>query len=243
MMTYSDSAPPRQRDTSAHTSAHGKVFLAQHRKSREWVALKRVYRANFNDSEPYEREFRGITRYLPVSSQHPGLLHVHYVARDEREGYFFYVMDLGDSEDSGWERNPPSYQPLDLERERARAEGKRLPVRECVRIGLALAEALEFLHQVGLLHRDIKPSNVIFVKGQPRFADVGLVAEIPRPNREGTWVGTPGYMPPPPEPPGTVPADIYGLGMVLFAISTGGSPIHDFPKLSTTLVAQTSGAD
>ena len=31
--------------------------------------------------------------------------------------------------------------------------------------------------------------------------------------------------------------------MVLFAISTGGSPIHDFPKLSTTLVAQTSGAD
>ena len=164
--------------------AYGKVFWAQHRKSREWVALKRVYRANFNDSEPYEREFRGITRYLPVSSQHPGLLHVHYVARDEREGYFFYVMDLGDSEDSGWERNPPSYQPLDLERERARAEGKRLPVRECVRIGLALAEALEFLHQVGLLHRDIKPSNVIFVKGQPRFADVGLVAEIPRPNKE-----------------------------------------------------------
>jgi hypothetical protein len=50
-------------------------------------------------------------------------------------------------------------------------------------------------------------------------------------------------MPLPPEPPGTVPADIYGLGMVLFVISTGGSPIHDFPRLSTTLIAETSGAD
>ncbi len=223
--------------------AYGEVFLAQHKKSGEWFALKKVYRAKFNDSDPYEREYRGITRYVPVSSQHPNLLRVHYIGRDEREGYFFYVMDLGDSEVSGWEKNPTSYKPLDLESARARAEGKRLPARECVRIGLALAEALEFLHQNGLIHRDIKPSNVIFVRGQPKFADVGLVAEIPRQNEEGTWVGTPGYMPPPPEPPGTVPADIYGLGMVLFAISTGASPIHDFPKLSTTLVAQTSGAD
>ena len=84
-----------------------------------------------------------------------------------------------------------------------------------------MCEALEFLHSQGLTHRDIKPGNIIFIKGQPKLADVGLIAEIRHNLSELTWVGTPAYMPPPPEPPGTVQADIYGLGMVLYVILTG----------------------
>jgi serine/threonine protein kinase len=42
-------------------------------------------------------------------------------------------------------------------------------------------------------------------------------------------------MPPAPELPGTPAADIYALGMVLYVISTGGTP-ETFPTLSTTLV-------
>jgi serine/threonine protein kinase len=78
---------------------------------------------------------------------------------------------------------------------------------------------------------------VIFVNGQPKLADIGLVAEI-RTDKEGTWVGTPGFMPPAPEPPGTPAADIYGLGMVLYVIRTGRNPAR-FPELSTTLVERT----
>ena len=118
---------------------------------------------------------------------------------------------------------------------RAQAPSKRLPVRECVRIGIALSDALEFLHQQGLTHRDIKPQNVIFVKGQPKLADVGLTAEIRPAEAERTFVGTPGYMPPPPERPGTVQADIYALGMVLYVLSTGRGPTL-FPEIATTLV-------
>jgi serine/threonine protein kinase len=32
---------------------------------------------------------------------------------------------------------------------------------ECLSIGIGLANALENLHQHGLVHRDIKPSNII----------------------------------------------------------------------------------
>jgi len=125
---------------------------------------------------------------------------------------------------------------------RARCPNQRLPLQECVRIGLVLAEALDFLHRQGLTHRDIKPQNIIFVSGRPKLADVGLTAELLTPDQERTWVGTPGYMPPPPEPPGTQQADIYGLGMVLYVIRTGREP-DLFPAVSTTLVEATGTLD
>ena len=146
---------------------------------RQWQALKAVYLSNFGQhSGAYEREFSGIEKYKPVSDKHPALLRVDFVSMKKPEGYFYYVMELGDALIPGWEENPPSYVPKDLAKVRARAAGRRLPVRECVRIGLSLTSGLEFLHRQGLTHRDVKPQNIIFVKGEPKLADVGLVAEI-----------------------------------------------------------------
>ncbi|HXJ55443.1 MAG TPA: serine/threonine-protein kinase [Verrucomicrobiae bacterium] len=222
--------------------AYGKVWVARNAVG-QWQALKAVYRSKFGvSSDPYEREFRGITNYKPVSDKHPGLLRVDFVSTKKSEGYFYYVMELGDSLTPGWQENPATYKPRDLASVRAQAEQHRLPVRECVRIVVALAEALEFLHQQGLTHRDIKPSNVIFVNGRPKLADVGLVVEAgSRAAAEASRMGTPGYMPPEPEPLGTPQADIYGLGMVLYVISTGGTPPPGtFPVLSESLVEKSS---
>ena len=108
-------------------------------------------------------------------------------------------------------------------------------MQECVRIGLALTDALDFIHRQGLTHRDIKPQNIIFVNGQPKLADLGLITEIRPPDQERTLVGTPGYLPPPPERPGTPQADIYALGMVLYVLSTGRGAAY-FPEIATTLV-------
>jgi len=217
--------------------AYGRVWVARNAVG-QWQALKAVYQAKFGqNAQPYEREMKGIERYKPVSDKHPGLLRVDFVSRAKPEGYFYYVMELGDAQLPGWENNPASYKPRDLASVRAQAVGGQVPIPECVRIGLALADALEFLHQNDLTHRDIKPQNIVFLNGQPKLADVGLVAEIRPAGQERTWVGTLGYMPPPPEPPGTPQADIYGLGMVLYVISTGRDPVS-FPELSTTLVEQ-----
>jgi serine/threonine protein kinase len=91
-----------------------------------------------------------------------------------------------------------------------------LPAERVLEIGLALSEALEHLHQHGLIHRDVKPSNVIFVNGRPKLADIGLVTDA---SDQCSIVGTEGYLPP--EGPGTPQADIFALGKVLYEAATG----------------------
>lgn len=222
--------------------AYGRVWVARNAVG-EWQALKAVYQSKFGqDVEPFERELKGIEHYKPVSDKHPGLLRVDFVSRRKPEGYFYYVMELGDAQTPGWEKDPVTYRPCDLAHLRAQAPRGRLPALECLRIVLPLADALEFLHQQGLTHRDIKPKNIVFVNGRPKLADVGLVAGVQQSDHDNTYVGTPGYMPPLPEPPGTPQADIYGLGMVLYVISTGRDPVL-FPELSATLANAADSLD
>src|SRR5580765_2423198 len=108
----------------------------------------------------------------------------------------------------------------------------RLPVLECVQIGLSLTSALGHLHQNGLVHRDVKPGNVIFVGGVPKLADIGLVAEVAEAR---SYVGTEGFIPP--EGPGSPQADLYSLGKLLYEISTGKDR-HAFPELPPDLAEQ-----
>ena len=211
--------------------AYGKVWLVRNALG-QLQALKEIERAKFADADPYNREFNGIRNYKPISNQHLGLLYIDHVNRNDRKGYFYYVMELGDALNPGWEEKGEPYQPSVLTSVCGQAVGGRLPARECVRIGIALLEALEYLHQQGLVHRDIKPSNIVFVNGRPKLADVGLVRKT---GGEVTYVGTQFYMPP--EGPGTYSADIFALGMVLYVISTGKHP-RSFSELSTTLVAK-----
>jgi CHASE2 domain-containing sensor protein len=211
--------------------SYGKVWLARNA-TGQWQALKEIERAKFQDQDSYEREFRGIKSYKPVSNQHLGLLHIEHVNRNDQQGYFYYVMELGDPLDPDWQQKGEPYKPRDLASLCIQSESGRLLPLECIRIGIKLLEPLDFLHQQGLVHRDIKPSNIILVNGQPKLADVGLVRKA---SENSTWVGTESYMPPPPEPPGTASADIYAMGKVLFVISTGQQP-SSFPELSTALV-------
>ena len=216
--------------------AYGNVWLARNA-AGQWRALKVIYLAKFEgDPEPYEREFAGVQKYQPISDRHPGLLRVEFVSEKKADS-FYYVMELGDSVAPGWEKQPALYQPCDLVSERARLRGRRLPVKECVRLGILLSEALDFLHRQGMTHRDIKPQNIIFVNGQPKLADLGLITGIRPLGHQGTLVGTPGYMPPSPERPGTVAADIYSLGMVLYVVCTGRAAAL-FPEVATTLVSR-----
>ncbi len=190
-------------------------------------AVKVVRREDFEYERTFEREFEGIQRYEKVSQNHPGLVDVLHVGRDDAAGHYYYVMELADEEGGEHhEIDVDTYKPRtlssDLRRKRTRS------VRECVDLGMSMAGALGHLHHAGLTHRDVKPSNIIFVKGMPKLADVGLVAST----GQRTFVGTEGYVPP--EGPGTSSADLYSLAMVLYEMHTGKDRL-DFPELPTNM--------
>ena len=202
--------------------SYGEVWLARSIIGA-YRAVKVVYREDFDHDRPFEREFEGIQNFEPVSRLHDGLVDVLQVGRNERDGCFYYVMELGDDRESGQQISVEHYQPKTLASEIS-AKG-RLPVEECLRLGFTLADALSHLHQNGLCHRDVKPSNIIFVNGIPKLADIGLVTDI---GEERSYVGTHGFIAP--EGPGHPQADIYSLGKVLYEISTGKDR-NDFPEL------------
>jgi len=205
--------------------AYGEVWLAQNVMGR-YRGVKIVYRDRFPEDRPYEREFEGIKLFEPISRSHAGLMQILHVGRNYEAGYYYYLLELADDMESGREFQPERYDPKTLAKAVARRH--RLPVEECVAIGCGLTDALIFLHGQGLIHRDIKPSNIIFVGGQPKLADVGLVTEA---GEERSFVGTMGYIPP--EGPGTPMADLYSLGKVLYQAGTGMA-CRQFPELPTT---------
>src|SRR5580704_18192259 len=112
---------------------------------------------------------------------------------------------------------------------------QRLPPDQAARIGFGLAGALAHLLAQGLVHRDIKPSNIIFVGGQPKLADIGLVTGA---GDSRSFVGTEGFIPP--EGPGTQQADLYGLGKLLYELATGRDRL-EFPQLPQDISVSTDG--
>jgi len=206
--------------------SYGDVWLARNALGR-YDAVKVIYRDRFEHARPYDREFEGIRKYEPVSRKHASQVALLHVGRDATDQYYYYAMELADDVERGQEIEPESYRPRSLETELRRRS--RLPVGDCVELGLALTQALEQLHAEGLIHRDIKPGNIIWVGGVPKLADIGLVAEK---DQTMTLVGTRGYLPP--EGPGSVAGDIYSLGKVLYECSTGQDR-QEFPNLPAEL--------
>lgn len=210
--------------TCVGSGAYGEVWLARNLIGL-YRAVKIVRRQTFDSDLPYEREFRGIEKFMPVSLNHPGLLRLLHVGCDDLERYFFYVMEAADDDVAGRAINPTTYSPRTLRRV-IEKEG-RLQLPECVELGLHLSDALDYLHGQQLIHRDLKPANIIYFEGAPKIADIGLVTSITGEQTSVTIIGTPGYMAP--EGPGTAKADLYSLGTVLYQAFTGFPP-NRFPR-------------
>lgn len=213
--------------------SYGEVWLARG-VTGAMRAVKVVRREDFEDERGFEREFEGILKYEPISRDHPGLVNILHVGRSVVEGeFYYYVMELGDDILTGSDINPVEYEARNLLTDLKNADGEPLDSDFVIDVGLHLSEALAHLHHKGLAHRDIKPSNIIFVGGRAQLADIGLVAA----RGQRTFVGTEGFVPP--EGPGSAQADVYGLGKVLYEMSSGKDRLQ-FPELPDELPENTN---
>lgn len=222
--------------------SYGEVWLARS-VTGAMRAVKVVWRSHFASDRPYEREFHGIVQFEPISRSHPGVVNILHVGRDDAAGCFFYVMELADAvQGSTFKVQSSAATPRALNIEHGTLNSYqsrtlaselktrgRLPVSDVVTLGVQLAGALGHLHRHQLVHRDVKPSNVIFVNGQPKLADIGLVTGV---HDDRSFVGTEGFIPP--EGPGTERADLFALGRLLYEAVTGKNRC-DFPGLPDDL--------
>lgn len=192
------------------------VYLARDVKHDRKVALKVL--------KPELGAVLGVERFLAeikvtANLQHPNLLPLF--DSGEALGLLFYVMPFVEGETL-----------------RARLEREQqLPVDEAVRIAAAIASALAYAHERGVIHRDLKPENILMQSGQPVVADFGIALAVSnaggaRVTQTGLSLGTPLYMSPE-QATGdrTIDArsDIYSLAAMTYEM-IAGEPPHTGPN-------------
>jgi serine/threonine protein kinase, bacterial len=197
----------------------GEVYLAQHPRLPRRDALKVLATAVSADSE-YRQRFN---READVAAAlwHPHIVGVH--DRGEYDGQIWISMDYVDGTDAGR-----------LLRERY---PNGMPKAEVIDIVTAVAEALDYAHERGLLHRDVKPANILLShpeSGDPRIllADFGIARwanDISGLTATNMTVGTLSYAAPE-QLMGTQldgQADQYALAATAFHLLTGTPPFQN----------------
>ncbi|MDR2538500.1 MAG: protein kinase [Bifidobacteriaceae bacterium] len=106
---------------------------------------------------------------------------------------------------------------------------KTLSVKDSLNTVIALLQALENAHSLGLVHRDIKPENVLIDRhGGVHLTDFGLSKAVAESKSTATGIilGTVAYVAPEIVDRGVVSpqADIYSLGVLMFELLTGEPP-------------------
>jgi serine/threonine protein kinase/tetratricopeptide (TPR) repeat protein len=115
----------------------------------------------------------------------------------------------------------------------------QLSIRERLQLFRQVCQAIQHAHQKGIIHRDIKPSNVLVCveddKPIAKVIDFGVAkalhqspADLGMATQYGALIGTIEYMAP--EQASTLDidtrADVYGLGVLLYQLLTGTTPIN-----------------
>ena len=203
----------------------GRVLAARDRRLGRPVALKELLSSSPELARRFERE-----ALMTARLQHPSIVNVHEAGRWP-SGEPFYAMKrvVG--------------RPLDTVVRDAGSLDERLALLPKV---LAVAEALAYAHEQGVIHRDLKPANVLVgAFGETVVVDWGLAKDI---LREGTFdegegkapvelapdgltmvgsvLGTPAYMAPEQARGEQVDeqADVYALGAILYTVLAGRPP-------------------
>jgi len=195
------------------------VYLAEQiRPFRRIVALK-VLRTHLLSEDAvfrFEQELQTLARL-----QHENIAQVFDCSARGRQSPYFTMEHVEGASIAGY------------------CDEHRLAVHERVRLFLQVCDAVQYIHQNGVIHRDLGASNILVQErdGTPsvKLIDFGI-AKLTREHRnslvprtdEDRILGTFGYMSPEQAGEGLVDtrADVYSLGAVLYELLTGAVPVE-----------------
>lgn len=209
--------------TSCGVGAYGEVYYCEDLSGRK-MAVKIVSKKKFGDS--WKRELRGVINYRKITEHASALLQIFHVGEDEET--FYYTMEAADSATEN------EYVPDTLA---YRLQSGALPQTELFRILSGVFEGIKLIHHAGFTHRDIKPDNILFVKGVPKLADIGLVSSLS--NSMTQLAGTLDFIPPEERTADALESsdrharqrnDLYAFGKVIYCAVTGRNP-HEYPAV------------
>ena len=193
----------------------GEVYRARDTRLKRDVALKILPRTSDGDSGRLRR-FEAEARSSAALS-HPNIVALHDVGREDGTSFIVSELVVGGTLTRLLDRGP-------------------LSVRKLLDLAVPLAEALAAAHARGIVHRDLKPDNILVTaEGVPKIADFGLAKYLSpvstehdttigeERTREGTIVGTAGYMSPEQAEGEAVDyrSDQFSFGSVLYEMATG----------------------
>ena len=174
-----------------------------------------------------EKPVRSITRMFMREAQslaklrHPNIVGVHRAFEENQTAYM--VLDLIDGRDL-----------FDI----LRTKQTRLSPARVKDILMQLLDAIETVHDAGLLHRDISPDNIILEKsGTPVLIDFGAArADASRHTRavSALMVVKDGYSPQEFYVAGseqTPASDLYALGATFYHVLSGQAPVNSQTRL------------
>ena len=193
-----------------------RVFVATEQALRRRVVIK-VLAPDVSASLSTERFRREIG--LAARLQHPHI--VPLLSSGLAGSHLYYTMPFVDGESL---------------RERMNRD-RPMPISEVTTVLEAVARALAYAHEEGIVHRDIKPENVMFFHGQAVVLDFGIGKALMkatttdsdqlRITQSGMSLGTPMYVAPEQaagDPALDHRADLYALGVVAYEMITGHPP-------------------
>jgi len=187
------------------------VYEAADQQLPRRVALK-IFKPELADGDDMSRHQAEVA--MLASLNHPGLVTL-FDASTTEDGGAVLILELVQGDDL-----------------RQTMDDGPLPGEEVAVIGAAVADALSYSHDRGIVHRDVKPGNILVpahdgtdTAPRAKLADFGIarLVDETRVTATGAVLGTAHYLSPEQAVGGEVgPAsDVYSLGLVLLEALTG----------------------